>query len=225
MRILTAFFLALALTSCFASSGPEVSEMPSAEVTAPQSEAGPKLMEEESDEEQQTTEPEKQSGNKPSPEADEDSGESVASPITPTRTVEPSPTPTPTRTVEPSPTPTPTRTVEPSPTPTPTRTVEPSPTPTPTRTVEPSPNPTPTKTQSGYTMAQVAQRNTQASCWVVIERKVYDLTDWIRQHPGGRGIILGLCGTDGTNSFNGKHGSQARPAAILEAYLLGPLSQ
>jgi cytochrome b involved in lipid metabolism len=101
-------------------------------------------------------------------------------------------------------------------------TKEASPSPTPTKTTEPSP--TPTKTQAGYTMAQVAEKNSQSACWVVIDGMVYDLTDWIRQHPGGRSAILSLCGTDGTSGFMAQHGGRAGPSSALDRYVLGPLS-
>lgn len=94
-------------------------------------------------------------------------------------------------------------------------------TPAPTKTQEPAP--TPTRTSSGYTLAQVAEKNSQTACWVAIDGMVYDLTDWIRSHPGGRAAILSLCGTDGTSSFLSQHGGQARPSSTLDDYALGPL--
>lgn len=73
-------------------------------------------------------------------------------------------------------------------------------------------------------MADVAKRNTQAECWVVIDNRVYDLTDWIRQHPGGSGSIRSLCGTDGTSQFTSQHGGAGRPTSTLNGYYLGPLA-
>lgn len=112
-------------------------------------------------------------------------------------------------------------------------TTEPEPTQTPTPTATPSPTPTPTPTPTeelasepevvGYTLAQVAQKNSAAECWVAIDGGVYDLTQWIRSHPGGQGAITQLCGTDGTAQFLGKHGGQSRPSSTLDGYLIGPL--
>ena len=81
-----------------------------------------------------------------------------------------------------------------------------------------------TTSTSGYTMADVAQHNSASSCWAAINGNVYNLTNWISQHPGGQGPILGLCGTDGSAAFNGQHGGAARPASELKNFLLGPLS-
>ena len=88
---------------------------------------------------------------------------------------------------------------------------------------EPSPSPTPEETTVGYTLAQVSQRDSAAECWVAIDGGVYDLTSWIRSHPGGSGAILNLCGKDGTSSFTSQHGGQARPNSTLDGYYLAPL--
>jgi hypothetical protein len=92
----------------------------------------------------------------------------------------------------------------------------------------PTPSPTPTvevTTQAGYTMAKVKENNSAASCWSVINGNVYNLTQWINSHPGGPSVIRGLCGVDGTSSFNGKHRGDGGPASILSGYLLGPLAK
>jgi cytochrome b involved in lipid metabolism len=76
-----------------------------------------------------------------------------------------------------------------------------------------------------YTMAKVAQHNSAVSCWAAINGNVYDLTNWINQHPGGPQRILNLCGTDATAAFNAQHGGQARPAQELAQFFLAPLAQ
>jgi hypothetical protein len=103
------------------------------------------------------------------------------------------------------------------------------PTPTPAA-VAPTPKPSPTPepemtTQAGYTMAKVKENNSAASCWSVINSNVYNLTQWINSHPGGPSVIRGLCGVDGTSSFNGKHRGQSNPTSTLASYLLGPLAK
>jgi hypothetical protein len=92
----------------------------------------------------------------------------------------------------------------------------------------PTPSPAPTAevtTQAGYTMAKVKENNSAASCWSVINGNVYNLTQWINSHPGGPSVIRGLCGVDGTSSFNGKHRGQGNPTSTLASYLLGPLAK
>jgi hypothetical protein len=94
----------------------------------------------------------------------------------------------------------------------------------PTPTPSPTPEPEMT-TQTGYTMAKVKENNSASSCWSVINGNVYNLTQWINSHPGGPSVIRGLCGVDGTSSFNGKHRGQGNPTATLASYLLGPLAK
>jgi len=95
---------------------------------------------------------------------------------------------------------------------------------TPATTPKPDATPTPSVTQSGYTMADVRTNSTKSKCWTVIDKKVYDLTNWISAHPGREAPILFLCGKDGTNSFKAQHANESNPLARLASFLLGPLS-
>ena len=122
-------------------------------------------------------------------------------------------------------TPTPTPVVSPTPIPTPTMTASPTPTPTPTVSSTPTPTPVVTPSPTGYTMAQVRANNTAQSCWSAIDGYVYNLTNWIAQHPGGSSYIRGLCGTDGTDAFKGRHENSANPAAQLAKFRIGPLNK
>lgn len=74
-----------------------------------------------------------------------------------------------------------------------------------------------------FTMAQVAEHATSGDCWTAIDGKVYDLTDWEDQHPGGAARIVSLCGTDGTSAFSDQHGSQSEPNETLAQYQIGVL--
>ncbi len=105
----------------------------------------------------------------------------------------------------------------------PTQDPEPSQEPTQEQSPEPEPSPTAEETFQGYTLAEVSERDSAAECWVAIDGGVYDLTEWIRSHPGGSGAILNLCGKDGTTSFTSQHGGQARPSSTLDGYYLAPL--
>ena len=48
---------------------------------------------------------------------------------------------------------------------------------------------------------EVAQRNTEAECWTIIDGVVYDITEYVARHPGGDKILL-ACGGDGSTLFN-----------------------
>lgn len=87
-----------------------------------------------------------------------------------------------------------------------------------------SPAPTTTPSASGYAMAVVKQHSTASSCWSVVDGSVYDLTDWVASHPGGRARILSMCGKDGTGVFHGEHGKEAQPNKILNGFKIGALT-
>lgn len=74
-----------------------------------------------------------------------------------------------------------------------------------------------------YTMAQVRTHSSIESCWTTINGNVYDVTTWIARHPGGKGAILSLCGTDGSALFNGQHGGKPRPQTELASFKIGTL--
>lgn len=98
-------------------------------------------------------------------------------------------------------------------------------TPTPTPSPSPSPSPSPTlTTQStiGFTQSQVAANNTSTKCWSIINDNVYDLTKWIKSHPGGQSAITFLCGIDGTNAFLAQHRGQSSPYSRLAQFYIGP---
>ena len=77
--------------------------------------------------------------------------------------------------------------------------------------------------QKTYTMADVQSHNAESSCWSAVNGKVYDLTNWINQHPGGPEKITQICGIDGSQGFNGQHGGQPEPESMLQEFYIGDL--
>ncbi len=74
-----------------------------------------------------------------------------------------------------------------------------------------------------FTLADIALHANGQSCYTAINGKVYDLTAWISEHPGGEQAILSICGKDGSDAFNAQHGGQARPERELANFLIGDL--
>ena len=60
-----------------------------------------------------------------------------------------------------------------------------------------------TEQKVSFTMSEVSQHNSGSDCWTVISGDVYDLTDYIKRHPGGD-EILRACGSDATSQFNSR---------------------
>lgn len=72
------------------------------------------------------------------------------------------------------------------------------------------------------TMAEVRIHNTDDDLWMVLENKVYDLTEYAPTHPGGPGYLTMNAGLDGTDPFTGFHVSvDARPE--VKEYYIGDL--
>ena len=61
-----------------------------------------------------------------------------------------------------------------------------------------------------FAMADVAKHATVDSCWVAINDKVYDLTQWLPKHPGGYNPILARAGTNCTDVFYAFHPAEVR---------------
>ncbi len=87
------------------------------------------------------------------------------------------------------------------------------------------PLPTGGTTPSGITLATIAKHGTRSSCWSAVNGSVYDLTSWIPNHPGGEQVILSMCGVDGSNGYNGQHGSSSKPARMLGGFKIGVLAK
>ena len=55
------------------------------------------------------------------------------------------------------------------------------------------------------TMQEVECHNTPDDCWIVINGKVYDLSSFQKEHPGGSKTITDNAGKDVSNLFNSVH--------------------
>jgi cytochrome b involved in lipid metabolism len=74
-----------------------------------------------------------------------------------------------------------------------------------------------------YSFEEVQTHNSKQSCWSAIRGKVYDLTSWISNHPGGEKAILSICGKDGTEAFVNQHGGKNKPEKALSQFEIGEL--
>jgi len=77
---------------------------------------------------------------------------------------------------------------------------------------------------STYTLEEVKKNNDGKSCWLVIDDKVYDVTKFLEEHPGGEEVLLELAGGDATEQFEDVgHSEDARE--LMEDYLIGDLDE
>eukprot|EP00392_Amoebophrya_sp_AT5.2_P000612 g613.t1 len=74
-------------------------------------------------------------------------------------------------------------------------------------------------------LSMLNQHTTRESCWVVIDRKVYDVTPFLPLHPGGEDLIVKAAGYDATGVFEMTHGEGLRYSLrILNQFFIGFLA-
>ncbi|EYC18927.1 hypothetical protein Y032_0026g1457 [Ancylostoma ceylanicum] len=72
------------------------------------------------------------------------------------------------------------------------------------------------------TRKEVSQHNTNKSAWFVIGNKVYDVTKFLDEHPGGCEVLLEQAGRDATEAFEDVgHSTDARQ--MREEYYVGDI--
>jgi len=75
-----------------------------------------------------------------------------------------------------------------------------------------------------YTAEDVAKHDNANDCWVIIDGKVYDLTSYVEEHPGGVSAIARRAGGDCTKGFRGPQ-HPSRVFDIVEDYRIGVLTR
>jgi cytochrome b involved in lipid metabolism len=67
--------------------------------------------------------------------------------------------------------------------------------------------------------AEVAKHSTLQNCWLIVSGKVYDITSFSAQHPGGQATIAPYCGKDGTQAYQSKGGQGGNHSAYAYSLL------
>ncbi|XP_043288728.1 cytochrome b5-like [Venturia canescens] len=76
--------------------------------------------------------------------------------------------------------------------------------------------------EKSYTGLQVSKHNKEIDLWMTMDGTVYNLTEFLAQHPGGEEVLLKLAGQDGTACFNEVgHSSEAKQ--LRESFRIGTL--
>ncbi|KAI9738823.1 MAG: hypothetical protein M1834_008330 [Cirrosporium novae-zelandiae] len=79
-------------------------------------------------------------------------------------------------------------------------------------------------TTKEYTFAEVSEHAGKKDLLVIIHDKVYDVTSFVDEHPGGEEVLLDVGGQDSTEAFEDVgHSDEARE--ILEGLLVGNLKR
>ncbi|XP_063847409.1 cytochrome b5-like isoform X2 [Scylla paramamosain] len=78
--------------------------------------------------------------------------------------------------------------------------------------------------QKVFTLEEVAKHKTPDSCWFVIHDKVYDVSKFLDEHPGGEEVLLEQAGQNVTENFEDVgHSTDARE--MMAEYCIGELCE
>uniref|UniRef100_A0A672NRR3 Fatty acid desaturase 2-like n=1 Tax=Sinocyclocheilus grahami TaxID=75366 RepID=A0A672NRR3_SINGR len=74
-----------------------------------------------------------------------------------------------------------------------------------------------------YTWEEVQKHTKSGDQWIVVERKVYNVSQWVKRHPGGLRIIGHYAGEDATDAFNAFHPNLQLVRKYMKPLLIGEL--
>ncbi|KAF7826224.1 cytochrome b5-like [Senna tora] len=70
------------------------------------------------------------------------------------------------------------------------------------------------------TFEEVAKHNHKKDCWIIIHGKVYDVTPFLEEHPGGDEVLLLAAEKDATDDFEDVgHSDSAKE--MMQKYFVG----
>uniref|UniRef100_A0A5F5Q070 Cytochrome b5 n=1 Tax=Equus caballus TaxID=9796 RepID=A0A5F5Q070_HORSE len=73
-----------------------------------------------------------------------------------------------------------------------------------------------------YTLEEIKKHNHSKSTWLILHHKVYDLTKFLDEHPGGEEVLREQAGGDATENFEDiGHSTDARE--LSKTFIIGEL--
>ena len=69
---------------------------------------------------------------------------------------------------------------------------------------------------------ELASHSSPDDCWTALRGKVYDLTPYLKFHPGGSPLLVAVAGKDATRVFDAYH-AWVNAGALLASCLVGKL--
>ena len=73
-----------------------------------------------------------------------------------------------------------------------------------------------------FSWKEIKTHNNQDDCWIVIDQFVYDITPWIKKHPGGNAFTI-LAGEDASAMFYSNHFNTSKNQ--LQKFLIGTVKE
>ncbi|CAH9050803.1 unnamed protein product [Cuscuta epithymum] len=70
-----------------------------------------------------------------------------------------------------------------------------------------------------YSLAEISEHNHNKDCWLLIGGKIYDVTKFLEDHPGGDDVLLSATGKDATDDFEDVGHSTSARETMKEMYI------
>ncbi|XP_075272682.1 cytochrome b5 isoform X2 [Opisthocomus hoazin] len=73
-----------------------------------------------------------------------------------------------------------------------------------------------------YRLEEVQKHNNSQSAWIILHHRIYDVTKFLDEHPGGEEVLREQAGGDATENFEDVgHSTDAR--TLSETFIVGEL--
>ncbi|XP_014230903.1 cytochrome b5-like [Trichogramma pretiosum] len=73
-----------------------------------------------------------------------------------------------------------------------------------------------------YAVSEVTKHNNGNDLWIALHGKVYDITKFLKEHPGGEEVLLNLAGADATKCFD-EVGHSQEAIQLKDTFEIGQL--
>lgn len=77
-----------------------------------------------------------------------------------------------------------------------------------------------TQEKKTISLAEASKHKSEKDCWLIIHGKVYDVTAFLDEHPGGYDIVVAASGKDGTEDYE-EIGHSTTATEMLADYYIG----
>ncbi|XP_076238320.1 cytochrome b5 [Calliopsis andreniformis] len=74
-----------------------------------------------------------------------------------------------------------------------------------------------------YTAEEVTKHNQEEDLWIVYKDGVYDITKFLKEHPGGEEVLVSLGGQDATKCFD-EIGHTVEAIQLRETFKIGTVT-
>ncbi|KAF5731986.1 cytochrome b5 isoform A-like isoform X1 [Tripterygium wilfordii] len=72
--------------------------------------------------------------------------------------------------------------------------------------------------------AEFTKHNSRTDCWLLIDGKIYDMTPFLEEHPGGDEVLLAATEKDATDDFDDVgHSNDAKE--LMKKYFIGEVDE